>query len=354
MENFPTQLTLSVIIPVHKGGEAFRAALSSLAELNPPPLEVIVAVDGQDDASRDLARKMGMRVVQTEKRLGPAGARNHGTASARGDILLFLDADVSVPPDIIARVCDIFEHNPHLAAVMGSYDDEPAAKNFLSQYRNLLHHYVHQTSREEASTFWAGCGAVRRKVFVSLGGFNLSYSRPSIEDIEFGYRLRRLGYTIRLEKSLQVKHLKQWSGWSLVRTDFLNRALPWSLLILKEGRFPNDLNICLSSRISVATAYLLVASLVLAGWWHHAFYGSAFLAAFYLSLNGRLYEWFRRKRGWSFSFKVLPWHFVYYFTSGLAFAVALIIHLTGLLLPEECKHWLKKHGLAGGHGEAGE
>jgi GT2 family glycosyltransferase len=69
-----------------------------------------------------------------------------------------------------------------------------------------------------------------------LQGFNLSYGRPSIEDIEFGYRLRRVGYNIRLEKSLQVKHLKRWTGWSLVRTDFLNRALPWSLLILREGR----------------------------------------------------------------------------------------------------------------------
>ncbi len=49
---------------------------------------------------------------------------------------------------------------PDLAAVFGSYDDEPAAPNFLSQYKNLFHHFVHQQGSAEASTFWSGCGAI--------------------------------------------------------------------------------------------------------------------------------------------------------------------------------------------------
>ena len=87
---------------------------------------------------------------------------------ARGDLLFFVDADVALRPDATAQVLDAFAGEPHLAAVFGSYDDAPAAENFLSQYKNLLHHWVHQTGREEASTFWAGCGAIRREVLRKL------------------------------------------------------------------------------------------------------------------------------------------------------------------------------------------
>jgi GT2 family glycosyltransferase len=311
-----------------------------------------VVIDGDDDGSSSLAQELDMQVVRTGGHIGPTGARNQGAAIARGDILLFLDADVTVPADIIAKVSSLLKREPQLAAVIGSYDHDPAAQNFLSQYRNLLHHYVHQTSKEEAFTFWGACGAIRRSVFASLGGFDESYGRPSIEDIAFGYHLRRAGYRIRLEKSLQVKHLKHWAVWSMLRTDFLNRALPWSLLILREGRFPNDLNIRLSSRVSVAAAYVGLASLIIGGWWHPALCFSGVSAALFLSLNAPLYCWFRRTRGWSFTIMVLPWHLIYYLVSGLAFAAALTLHLAGAMRPEESKRWIRKHGLAGRHGES--
>ena len=72
----------------------------------------------------------------------------------------------------LASVAEDFTENPDIAAVFGSYDDEPAEKNFLSQYKNLVHHYVHQQSSSEAVTFWAGCGAIRKEIFFSVGGFD--------------------------------------------------------------------------------------------------------------------------------------------------------------------------------------
>jgi hypothetical protein len=51
-------------------------------------------------------------------------------------------------------------YHPEVDAVFGSYDDAPRAPNFIAQYKNLFHHYVHQHGKEEASTFWAGCGTV--------------------------------------------------------------------------------------------------------------------------------------------------------------------------------------------------
>jgi hypothetical protein len=124
-------------------------------------------------------------------------------------------------------------------------------------YRNLMHRYVHQQGRAEASTFWSGCGAIRRSVFLQHGGFDESYRRPAIEDIELGYRLVAAGHRIHLDRSLEVKHLKRWTFLNLVKTDIFDRGMPWTELILRDGNMPNDLNIQLSQRVSVALAFML-------------------------------------------------------------------------------------------------
>ena len=99
-----------------------------------------------------------------EERRGPAAARNAGARIARGNVLMFVDADVLLPGDAVARVVAALAGPPRCDAVIGSYDDAPEAPNFLSQYKNLAHHFVHQTSHEDACTFWSACGAVRREV----------------------------------------------------------------------------------------------------------------------------------------------------------------------------------------------
>src|SRR5690606_2894151 len=136
----------------------------------------------------------------------------------------FLDADVIVAPDVVATVSKIFDADRDVAALVGSYDDAPGEPDFLSQYRNILHHYVHQVSNETFSSFWGACGAVRRQLFLEAGGFDESYGQPSIEDIEFGYRITEAGHQIRLVKSMQVKHLKRWAVWQMIKTDVFSRA----------------------------------------------------------------------------------------------------------------------------------
>jgi hypothetical protein len=54
-----------------------------------------------------------------------------------------------------------------------------------------------------------------------------------------------------------VKHLKRWTFLNLIKTDIFDRGMPWTELILRDGRMPNDLNIQLSQRVSVALAFLL-------------------------------------------------------------------------------------------------
>ncbi len=318
--------SVSVIVPVYQGGAAFRRCLQCLCTLEPAPHEIIVVEDGSRDGSGLLATEWGARVISVPQNEGPASARNRGAAIATGEILYFVDADVEVPTHAIAQVMDSFHAQPDLAALIGSYDDTPAAPNFLSQYKNLLHHYTHQTACEKASTFWGACGAIRRDVFNSLGGFNVGW-RNRVEDIELGYRLNQAGFAIQLNKTLQVKHLKQWTAISLVQADVFFRAIPWTLLIFRERKLQNDLNLRHSSRASVLLVYALVLSCLAIPWWPL----SATLAAIGVALalflvNLAFYRFLWCKRGGIFAAQSVFWHWLYYFYGGLAFGVGAFLH----------------------------
>ncbi|MBE9212595.1 glycosyltransferase family 2 protein [Plectonema cf. radiosum LEGE 06105] len=323
----PTQVSISVIIPVHNGGDSFRLCLSSLKESTIYPDEIIVVSDADTDGSWLVAEEFGAKVIRMAVNAGPAKARNLGASVATGDILYFVDADVVISQDAISQVKKAFENESDLAALIGSYDDEPGASNFLSQYKNLFHHYTHQIASQEAFTFWGACGAIRREIFLSLSGFNESYRRPSIEDIELGYRIRRGGYKIKLVKDLQVKHLKRWGVVSLLKAEIFYRALPWTELILRQRQLDNDLNLGVSSRLSVVLIYAILATLVAAWWWSGFLAVTALLSLIMLWLNFAVYRFFHDKRGLGFALRVIPWHWFYYIYGGLAFAVGTTNYL---------------------------
>ena len=155
-------LTISVVMPVYNGRGYLELSLPPLLRLleQGEVLELIVADDGSTDGSGAWCAERGARVIPTPGRGGPGGARNLGSREARGDIVWFVDADVVVHPDAIFLLRAAFEE-PNVVAVFGSYDDTPPDPSFASGYMNLRHHFVHHEGAGEASTFWAGCGAIR-------------------------------------------------------------------------------------------------------------------------------------------------------------------------------------------------
>jgi GT2 family glycosyltransferase len=316
--------TVSIVIPVHNGGENFRRCLSSLKQFIPTSVEIIVVVDGGTDDSYRLAQEFGAKVLTFPSAGGPARARNLGASVAQGEILFFLDADVEVHADTLEQMVAIFRQQPELTALIGSYDDAPGSANFLSQYKNLFHHYTHQTSSEVASTFWGACGAIRRDAFLKMGGFDESYRFPSVEDIELGYRLTKVGDRIQLCKNVQVKHLKCWRPISLLKAEFFYRALPWTELLWRDRQFINDLNLKVSSRISLLLAYGLLAAIFALFWWRDAVWVGIFLGLVLFIINLPVYQFFQQKRGFWFTCGVVFWHWLYFLYSGLGFAIGTI------------------------------
>ena len=333
---------VSVIIPVHNAGEFIERCLDAIIASSYPSFEIIMVDDCSTDESVAIARQKGVTIHRLPEQSGPAIARNMGAKHARGNIFLFIDSDIIVRRETIALAVANFQSNPDIVAVFGSYDDDPAKGNFISQYRNLFHHFQHQYSGKDAFTFWAGCGAILKKVFDELGGFDQKrYRKPCIEDIELGYRICKKGYRILLDKDLQVKHCKQWGLLSMLRTDIFQRAIPWSRLILESKFIPNDLNLQISHKISAISVALMILMIPFLFFGHTKYYDipvastacifSLILFINLLILNRKLYGFYARKRGLRFMVQVIPLHLLYYLYSSMSFVFCWITYKTSIL-----------------------
>jgi len=318
---------ISIIVPAYNAREHLDRCLDALLASSYASFEIIVVDDGSTDGTAESARAKGVTVLERTRQAGPGAARNEGALRAKGEVLLFIDADVLVTEGTVALVAKRFTEHPDVDALFGSYDDTPWEGNFLSLYKNLAHHYVHQQSGEEAVTFWAGCGAVRKEVFDRAKGFDQEgYPRPSIEDIELGYRMKRMGCRILLDKALQVKHLKRWTLRSLLRADILHRAVAWSMLMLETDQIIDDLNLQWRSKASACLAGLLLATLVLALLRTEFLYGAILLTVTLVILNLDFYRFLFRRRGLVFALLSFFMHMLYYVYSGLVFVLCWTVH----------------------------
>ncbi len=326
--------TLTVIVPAFQCAAVLQACLQGLAtsDLVREEWELLVVDDGSTDDTPNVARR-GADVVLTvvSGPRGPAYARNLGAQAARGSILVFVDADVVLATSTLRGFAAHFATHPTIIAVFGAYDDAPRDPGFVSQYRNLLHRYVHTMHPGDTDTFWAGCGAVRRDAFFAVGGFDAErYRRPQIEDIDLGYRLRARGARIVLDPLLVGTHLKRWTLAHMLRTDLRERAIPWIHLLLRRtdvltagplhlGRMDQALTVL----AGVALVCLIVAVVLQEAAWGWIAIGCAGLI---IVGNSSLIAWLARVRGCRFALTAIPLRVLFHLGSAVGAVWAIITH----------------------------
>jgi len=193
---------VSIVVPAYNEERYLGRCLAALARQTYPAdrFEVIVVDNGSTDATAELARRYGVRVI-AEPRKGVAYARQTGFEAARGEVIASTDADTVVPPFWVSRIAAHFWADPALGAVYGPVywpDGRPVEQLWL---RYPVTWVLWASNRVRRSLWWGSNFAVRREVFREAGGFPVDWA--SGEDTDLSLRVSRIA-PIRFDPDLAV------------------------------------------------------------------------------------------------------------------------------------------------------
>lgn len=221
----PFSLGVTVIIPVYNNARTLPVLLDSLMKQTVSPEEIIVVDDASSDGSVAVAASFpGVRVVRLDKNSGPAVARNRGAKEASQEILIFLDSDVVLPDGTVQVVKESFAARPEVMAINGFMEKEPLNPGWPAKYKALIEYSWSHTVQDWDDSSWcinARIGAIRRRAFMEIGGFNPGYKNPSVEDHELGLRFTEK-YPIYSRRALTAFH--NFSGFRGTCRNYFQRA----------------------------------------------------------------------------------------------------------------------------------
>lgn len=213
---------VSIVMPVYNAEGTLAEALTRVFQSTHDAFEVVLVDDGSTDNTRAIASEFPVRIVPSGGRVGPAAARNIGAREAQGDILFFIDSDVMVRADTLHRVMARFDQGD-VDGLVGVQAVDLRYRNLPSRYKNLWIRWTYlrkQSAQDDVPCFYTTAAAIRRDVFLRVGGFDQSYAGPSVEDQAFANKLIRLGVKVRVQPEIEVEHVKRYSLWTMLKTDF--------------------------------------------------------------------------------------------------------------------------------------
>ena len=246
---------LSVVMPVYNAERTLGECLERLFQSTYRDFELILVDDGSTDRTRAIASDFPARIVTSSGRVGPAAARNLGARVAEGDIVFFIDSDVMVRPDSLAVLMERFEADEEIDGLVGVQAADMRFRNLASQYKNLWMRWTYLRCTGDVPLFYTTAAAIRRDAFLRAGGFDHGYGTPNVEDTAFGQKLRRLGVRVQVQPDLEVEHVKRYSLWTMLMTDF-RRAVSLTRLKLRHRRdlADNDTSVPGSYIVSIPLA----------------------------------------------------------------------------------------------------
>lgn len=228
---------LSIIIPAYNSWDTVELLLESLGKSTFKNFEVIIG----DDASHTekppglLRLLKKVQIIRLLVNSGPAAARNAAAKLARGRVLVFLDSDVTVYPDTLANIAKKFTDDPDLTAVTGVWDKHQKTKSFFPQFKALRDWSYWTNERDRDGYYYlfsTRIAAVKRDVFVRLGGFNEDFRQ--MEDVEITYRIARR-YAIIFAPDVRVHH--EFETFLPVARKYFWRSFYWTRLYRVRRKF---------------------------------------------------------------------------------------------------------------------
>lgn len=228
---------ISVIIPVYNGEKTIDDTLNSVFKSSYKDFEVIAIDDGSIDGSLEILKKYPITIISLDNNSGPAFARNTGIKNVNGEIVVFIDSDVTIKEDALEKVNQTFEDKKDIDALIMMRSQVPLNKGLTPLYWALYKYSLWNTNEEYQTSFTTNRGAVRKEVFNRIGYFDTIYKGPDVEDYEFGYRMTNNKMKIFVNRDILVQHNHPTFKISIKK--FFRRSYMWTRLFLKRKKFDN-------------------------------------------------------------------------------------------------------------------
>ena len=316
---------VTVVVPVHNGGSTLGQCLRAIraSDLLRETFEIIVVDQNSTDSSTAIAARYADTVIRlTTGGARAAYARNRGAELGSGEVVAFVDPDIMVQPDTLSRMLTILRAEPHLHAISASRDAKPVARNFLSQYWNLLLHFGERKQSGVGGSFGSGCGMIRRSTLVLSGMYDeWKFGTGNLEGLELGQRLENAGHQLLFSADVQVTQLSRWTPWSVFRevwdrTALLTRSLGYRRTL---ASVPSEVVFTLT-RAAVPVLAILPTAFLSAGFLREPSWAlrGALAAGLVTVINLRVLRFYARERGILFAVAALPVHFFYQVVGAVA------------------------------------
>ena len=261
---------ISVVVPAYNAAETLDDCLTALGRqtVEREAYEVIVVDDGSTDATAEIAETYDVRLVRQEN-AGPAAARNRGAEMARGELLLFTDADCAPAPDWMERLISPFS-DPEVVGAKGVYWTRQ--RSLVARFVQLEYErkYARMEREKQIDFVDTYSAAYRRDVFLANGGFETLFTTSSVEDQELSFRLARKGYRLVFVPDAAVTHVHDVTPLEYGRRK-LNIGM-WKALLLRwhPERAVRDSHTPQVLKLQLGLAGLLCLSLLAVPMWSAA------------------------------------------------------------------------------------
>lgn len=198
-------MTVTLAVPCYDAAGTLGPVLAGVRRQTVAPDEVLVIDDGSGDSTARLARSLGARVERHGKNRGLAAARNTALQRARGEVVVFVDADAVPHPDLLRRLTAGYDDDPSLAAVGGQILEVGGA-TAVDRWRAAFWRQTLGDRPLDHAPFVVGaCCSVRRSAALDAGGFSPAF-RTNGEDVDLSVRLRASGLRLAYDPRALVYH----------------------------------------------------------------------------------------------------------------------------------------------------
>ncbi|MFD9544126.1 glycosyltransferase family 2 protein [Streptomyces sp. NPDC060022] len=322
---------VSVIIPNYNYAPTLAACIEAAQGQTYPAIEVIVADDCSTDDSVAIARRLGVTVLESPVNRGVSTVRNLGAESARGEVLFFVDSDVALAPDAVAKAVEVLLADDNLGAVCGMYQAESLfPDSVVKKYRAIQQYVWFNEVDGLIPGLHSALFAIRTAVFREIGPFNDQLRWT--EEQDYGFRLNER-YSVWATSSVRGRHDHDGT-LRVMLTKVFQRTRIGAPNWVRLRSLPGGAG---TSYRALGSGFVLTAALSLLGvllFGPLALLATAATLSVGILLDWRTYAYAYRHHGVLFGLQFTLLHLLVTLTSALAAGIGI---LQGLLFPRSVR-----------------